>query len=61
VALSTFKDLLFKISSFFPGKFFGIFKNGQKKCPKTDFAKILSPKYMFCEHKLKFMVWLPKK
>jgi hypothetical protein len=50
VALSTFKDLLFKISSFYPGKFFGKIKNGQKKCPKTDFAKILSPKYMFCEH-----------
>jgi hypothetical protein len=39
-----------KISSFFPGKFFGKIKNGQKKCPKTDFAKTLSPKYMFCEH-----------
>jgi len=35
---------------FLPGKYFGKIKNGQKKCPKTDFAKILSPKYMFCDH-----------
>ncbi len=39
-----------KISCFLPGKFFGKIKNGQKKCPKTRFAKILSPKYMFCDH-----------
>jgi hypothetical protein len=48
--LSTFGDLLFKISSFFPGKFFGKIKNGQKKCPKIDFAKTLSSKCMFCDH-----------
>ena len=49
-ALSIFKDLLFKISCFLLGKYFGKIKNGQKKCPKTDFAKTLSSKYMFCEH-----------
>ena len=38
------------MSCFFTGKFFGNFKNGQKKCPKIDFAKTLSPKYMFCDH-----------
>jgi hypothetical protein len=50
LALSTLKDIIYKIPSFLLGKFFGKIKNGQKKCPNTDFAKTLSPKYMFCEH-----------
>jgi hypothetical protein len=28
-----------KISSFFPGKYFGKIEIGQKKCPKTDLPK----------------------
>jgi hypothetical protein len=28
-----------RMSRFFVGKFFGIFKNGQKKCPKTKREK----------------------
>jgi hypothetical protein len=38
-ALSTLKDLLYKISSFYPGKYFGKIENGQKKCPKTVLPK----------------------
>jgi len=38
-ALSTLKDLLYNISSFYPGKYFGKIEIGQKKCPKTDLPK----------------------
>jgi hypothetical protein len=38
-ALSTLTGLLYKISSFYPGKYFGKIKNGQKKCPKTVLPK----------------------
>jgi hypothetical protein len=30
-----------RITLFFVGKVFGIFKNGQKKCPKIEKAEIL--------------------
>jgi hypothetical protein len=35
------------------GKFFGIFKNGQKKCPKFERPNILPKKASLCDHILK--------
>jgi hypothetical protein len=32
------------------GKFFRIFKNGQKKCPKTERANIHAQKASHCDH-----------
>jgi len=39
LALSTLKDIIYKISGFLLGKFFGKIEIGQKKCPKTVLPK----------------------
>jgi hypothetical protein len=39
ISLSTHKNILYKLSGFLLGKYFGKTKNGQKKCPKTVLPK----------------------
>jgi hypothetical protein len=42
-----------KSYDFLLGKFFQIFKNGQKKCPKFERRNILPKKAKLCDHILK--------
>ena len=39
-----------KIFNIFWGKYFGNFKNGQKKCPKIENPKTVLQKKHFCDH-----------
>jgi len=39
-----------RLPSFFLGKYFGISKNGQKKCPKIKKPKYFAQKAKPCDH-----------
>jgi hypothetical protein len=47
ISLSTHKNILYKMSGFLLGKYFGKIKNGQKKCPKTDLPKYFAQNTCF--------------
>jgi hypothetical protein len=49
---------MYKTSKFFRGKYFGILKNGQKKCPKMRIPKYFPEKktVFFCDHKKNYGV-----
>jgi hypothetical protein len=52
-SLSYFGNLLYYLLNFhgfLSQKYFGIFKNGQKKCPKLKKAERLSQKCNICDH-----------
>jgi hypothetical protein len=59
-SLSRLTYLLYKNTKIFIQDFFGIFKNGQKKCPKTDFRNIFPFFSFFVTIKI-LKIWSPKK
>jgi hypothetical protein len=50
MSLSTFKNNIYKTFKYFWAKFFGISKNGQKKCPKIEIPKYFAQKPDLCDH-----------
>jgi hypothetical protein len=50
MSLSTFKNNIYKTSEYFWAKFFGISKNGQKKCPKIEIRKYFAQKVELRDH-----------
>jgi hypothetical protein len=53
LTLYNFSTRVEKSYNFLLGKFFGIFKNGQKKCPKFERQNILLKNICLCYHILK--------